>query len=155
MTTLVTKELLNVGSGANQIVALDSSGNLTPPATPALTGVGGLTNSNTWSAAQISNIVTVAYDSGASTFTPNFGLSNDFSITLTKSSTLNNPTNLLPGQSGHIGVTTSGNFTLSYGSYWKFGTAGAPTATTNGKDVLVYWVMDSTHIIAAMINGVQ
>jgi len=91
--------------------------------------------------------------SSASTITPNFNNSNNFSISLSTNTTIANPTNLTAGQSGAIAITYNGGYTVAFGSYWKFPGGTAPTATsTSGKtDVLVYYVESSTRISAQMI----
>jgi len=115
-----------------------------------------LNGANAWSGPQRAS--TTALADGA-TITPDFSANNDFSVTLGGNRTLANPTNLVAGQSGHIAVgqDATGSRTLAYGGYWKFGTAGVPTLSTaaNAKDVIAYWVLDATHIVAACVKGVQ
>lgn len=117
---------------------------------PLLNGV------NSWSGAQRSTAGVLV---DGATITPDFSVSNDFSVTLAGSRTLANPTNLVAGQSGHIAITqdTTGSRTLAFGSYWKFGSSGTPSLSTaaSAKDVLAYWVMDATHIVAALVKAVQ
>ena len=88
------------------------------------------------------------------TITPNFSLSNNWSLTLGGSRTLANPTNLTAGQTGVI-VITNGAYTLSFGGYWKFPGGTAPTLTQNGTDVLAYYVDSSTRITARLISDVK
>jgi hypothetical protein len=91
--------------------------------------------------------------SSASTITPNFNNSNNFSISLSTNTTIANPSNLTAGQSGAIAITYNGAYTVAFGSYWKFAGGTAPTATsTSGKvDVLVYYVESSTRISAQLL----
>lgn len=91
--------------------------------------------------------------SSASTITPNFNNSNNFSISLSTNTTIANPSNLTAGQSGAIAITYNGGYTVAFGSYWKFPGGTAPTATsTSGKtDVLVYYVESSTRISAQLL----
>lgn len=92
------------------------------------------------------------------TITPDFGLGNNFSVTLGGNRTLANPTNLTAGQSGVIFIAqdATGSRTLAYGSSWDFPNATAPTLTTtaNAVDVLVYTVRSSTSIAAQLITNI-
>lgn len=94
----------------------------------------------------------------ASTITPDFSASNNYSVTLDTNATLANPTNLTAGQSGVITITqdSTGSRTLAYGSYWKFPNGTAPTLSTaaSAVDELVYYVESSTRITAVLLNGV-
>lgn len=94
----------------------------------------------------------------ASTITPDFSASNNYSLTLATNATLANPTNLTAGQSGAITITqdSTGSRTLAYGSYWKFvgGTAPTLSTATSAVDELVYYVESSTRITAVLLNNV-
>tara|TARA_Y100000310_G_scaffold299686_1_gene334757 strand:+ start:1326 stop:1940 length:615 start_codon:yes stop_codon:yes gene_type:complete len=85
--------------------------------------------------------------------------SNNFSVTLAGNRTLDNPTNLVAGQSGTIVLTQdgTGSRTLAYGAYWKFigGTAPTLTTTASAVDVLVYYVESSTRITAKVLLDVK
>lgn len=111
---------------------------------------------NTFTAAQRGGVS--ALTDGA-TITPDFGVANNFSVTLGGNRTLANPTNLTAGQSGVIVITQdgTGSRTLAYGSYFKFPTGTAPTLTTtaNAVDVLCYYVESSTRITARLISDVK
>lgn len=93
--------------------------------------------------------------SDGASITPDMATGNFFSVTLGGNRTLENPTNLQPGQSGCIWITQDGggSRTLAYGSYWDFAGGTAPTLTTTGGavDVLVYAVESTTHITAQLI----
>lgn len=93
------------------------------------------------------------------TVTPDFDLSNNFSVTLGGNRTLANPSNLTAGQSGVIVITQdgTGSRTLAYGSYWKFanGTAPSLTTTASAVDVLAYYVESSSRITARLIGDVK
>ena len=112
--------------------------------------VPGLTTNNTFTLAQRGQVDAI---SSSSSITPNFANSNNFSISLSTNTTINNPSNLVAGQSGAIAITYNGGYTVAFGSYWKFPGGTAPTATsTSGKtDVLVYYVESSTRISAQLI----
>jgi hypothetical protein len=96
--------------------------------------------------------------SDGATITPDFSLSNNWSLTIGGNRTLANPTNLTAGQSGCIWITQStGSHTLSYGSYWDFTGGTAPTLTTTASavDCLVYAVQSSTKITATLITNLS
>lgn len=109
-----------------------------------------IAKAQTFTAAQRGTVSTLT--SGA-TVTPNFATANNFSLALGSNTTIANPTNLTAGQSGAIAITYSGSYTVAFGSYWKFTSGSAPTATsTSGKtDVLVYYVESSTRISAQLL----
>lgn len=89
------------------------------------------------------------------TITPDFDLSNNFSLTISGNRTLVNPSNLTAGQAGQIVITQdgTGSRTLAYGSYWKFSGGTAPTLSTaaGSVDVLAYYVESSTRISAKLV----
>ncbi len=91
--------------------------------------------------------------SSSSSITPNFNNRNNYTLSLSSNTTINNPSNLVAGQSGVIVITYNGAYTVAFGSYWKFAGGTAPTATsTSGKvDVLVYYVESSTRISAQLL----
>lgn len=88
------------------------------------------------------------------TITPDFNDSNFFSVTLAGNRVLDNPTNIVAGQSGCIFITqdATGSRTLAYGSYWDFegGTAPALSTSANKVDRLDYVVRTSTSIHASL-----
>lgn len=102
-------------------------------------------------ASNLNSAVAFAALSGA-TITPDFNAARNFTTTLSANTTLANPTNMRPGQTGEIVVTQGGTVrTLSFGSYWKFA-GGAPSVSTtaNAVDVISYKVVNATLIIAAL-----
>jgi hypothetical protein len=78
--------------------------------------------------------------------TPNFANGNNFSLTLSGTTTINNPSNITAGMSGVIVITqSSGGYAVSWGSYWDFVDATAPTIpTTNGAVSIITWFARST-----------
>lgn len=110
----------------------------------------------TFTAAQIGEVE--ALTDGA-TITPDFALSNNFSVTLGGNRTLANPTNLVAGQSGVIFISQdgTGSRTLAYGTAWDFAGGTAPTLTTaaSSVDVLVYTVRSTGSIAAQLIADVK
>jgi len=77
--------------------------------------------------------------------------SNNFVVTLAGNRTLDNPTNIVAGQSGSIFIVqdTTGDRTLAYGSYYDFAGGTAPTLTTgtpSAVDRIDYIVRSTTSI---------
>ncbi len=103
----------------------------------------------TYTAAQRGTITTLT---DGATITPDFAASNNFTVTLAGNRTLANPSNLTAGQSGSIFILqdSSGSRTLSFGSYWDFAGASAPTLTTDASavDRIDYIVRSTTSIHA-------
>jgi len=92
---------------------------------------------------------------GAS-ITPYWASANNYAITLTVNSTMNNGQNITAGQSGSIFITQdgTGSRTLAWGSYWKFAGGTAPTLTTTAGAVdRVDYVIESTTSIHAVFTG--
>ena len=90
--------------------------------------------------------------------TLDFSTANNFSLTLTGSIVLLNPTGLTEGQSGIIQIQQdgSGSRTVGFGSHWDFPSATAPTLSTgaNALDVLTYFVRSSTSIVTNSLIGI-
>ena len=111
---------------------------------------------NNWTKAQRGAIVALAY---GATATPDFSASNNFSMTLTGSATMANPSNMAVGQSGVIAITQdgTGGRTLAFGSYYKFsgGTAPALTTTPNAVDHMTYYVETQTRILVSLIKDLK
>ena len=85
---------------------------------------------------------------------------NNFSLTLTGTIALKNPTTVAAGQSGIVYLTqdTSGGRTWSAESYWDFPDGGAlPTLSTaaNAVDALVWHARTATKITAQLITDLQ
>lgn len=108
-----------------------------------------LNTAQTFTASQRGTIT--ALTDGA-TITPDFSVTNNYSVTLGGNRTLANPTNITAGQSGSIFVSqdATGSRTLAYGSYWDFAGGTAPTLSTAASSVdrIDYVVRTSTSIHA-------
>ena len=106
-------------------------------------------NVQTFTAAQRGEITTLT---SASTVTPDFADSNNFTLTLDTNVTIANPTNLTAGQCGSIFLVqdATGSRTGAWGSYWDFAGGSAPTLTTaaSGVDRVDYVVRSTTSIHA-------
>ena len=99
-----------------------------------------------FTAAQRAEVTAITF---AATMTPNFNDSNNFSVTLTGTGRISNPTNQVAGQSGSIFITQdgTGSRTLSWGDsggtsawYWAGGTAPTLSTGANVKDRVDYIV---------------
>ena len=83
------------------------------------------------------------------TITPDFAANCNFTLTITGSRTVANPTNITAGQTGSIFIIQgSGSNTLSWGSYWDFPGGTPPTLSTasGAIDRVDYVVRSSTSI---------
>ena len=113
--------------------------------------IGTLTSSGVITA-QAGAVAQIDTLSSASTITPNFANSCNFTVTLGTNTTIANPSNLTAGQSGSIFIVQdgTGSRTAAFGSYWDFAGGAAPTLTTtaNGVDRIDYIVRSSTSIHA-------
>ena len=101
--------------------------------------------------------VEIATLTDGATITPDFGANQNFTVTLGGNRTLANPTNIVAGQTGSIFVVqdATGGRTLSFGSYFKFPAATAPTLTTgaNAVDRIDYIVRTTTEIHAVFTGA--
>ena len=144
------------GTGTFTLTTPDSNTNRTINFPDATTTVSGLSVTQSFTAAQ-RGAITVLTD--GATITPDFAVSNNFSVTLGGSRTLANPTNLTAGQSGVIVITQdgTGSRTLAYGSNFKFPGGTAPTLTTTAAavDVLAYYVESASRITARLVGDVK
>lgn len=108
----------------------------------------------TFTAAQRGGVVALT---DAATITPNFALGNFYSVTLGGNRTLDNPNNLVAGQSGSIFITqdATGSRTLAYGSFWDFAGGVAPvlSTTANAVDRLDYVVRTTGSIHAVLTRA--
>jgi hypothetical protein len=134
----LTKTTLNPGANENLQLALNMG------------------NVNAWTAAQRGAVTALTY---GATVTPDFALSNNYSLALTGNVTLANPTNLVAGQSGIIAVSqdATGSRTIAFGSYWKFTGGTAPTLTTTASaiDDIAYYVESATRIVAKVVGDTR
>jgi len=83
----------------------------------------------TYTAAQRGEITTLTDGANISV---DLAASNNFTVTLAGNRTLDNPTNIVAGQSGSIFIVQdgTGSRTLAYGSYYDFAGGTAPTLST-------------------------
>ena len=101
----------------------------------------------TYTAAQRGEITTLTDGANVSV---DLSASNNYALTLAGNRTLDNPTNIVAGQSGSIFIVQdgTGSRTLAYGSYYDFAGGTAPTLTTDASavDRIDYLVRSSTSI---------
>ena len=102
----------------------------------------------TFTAAQRGEITTLTDGANISV---DLAASNNFVVTLAGNRTLDNPTNIVAGQSGSIFIVQdgTGDRTLAYGSYYDFAGGTAPTLTTGAAsavDRIDYIVRSTTSI---------
>ena len=88
----------------------------------------------TFTASQRGEITTLT---SASTVTPDFAASNNFTLTLGASLTIANPTNLVVGQSGSIFLIQdgTGSRAVTWGSFFDWAGGTAPTLSTAASSV--------------------
>jgi hypothetical protein len=108
-----------------------------------------LATAQTFTAGQRGEITTLTDGANISI---NLADSNNFTVTLAGNRTLDNPSNIVAGQSGSIFVVQdgTGSRTLAYGSYYDFAGGTAPTLSTAASSVdrIDYIVRSSTSIHA-------
>jgi len=101
----------------------------------------------TYTAAQRGEITTLTDGANISV---DLAASNNFTVTLAGNRTLDNPTNIVAGQSGSIFIVQdgTGSRTLAYGSFYDFAGGSAPTLTTDASavDRIDYLVRSATSI---------
>lgn len=150
VSTNVTWTLPSADGSSSQALSTNGSGTLSWASFAALA------TAQTFTAAQRGSIT--ALTDGA-TITPDFSLSNNWSLTIGGNRTLANPSNQTAGQAGTIVITQdgTGSRTLAYGSNWKFPGGTAPTLTTTASavDVIAYYVESASRITARLIADVK
>ena len=101
--------------------------------------------------------VEVATLTDGATITPDFGVNQNFEVTLGGNRTLANPTNVVVGQTGSIFVAQdgTGGRTLSFGSNWEFPAGTTPTLSSdaNAVDRIDYIVRSNTSIHAVFTGA--
>lgn len=112
-----------------------------------LTGAATLAAAQTFTAGQRGEITTLTDGANISV---DLAASNNFTATLAGNRTLDNPTNIVAGQSGSIFIVQdgTGSRTLAYGSYYDFAGGTAPTLSTTAAavDRIDYVVRSATSI---------
>ena len=126
---------ISLATAGTQRLSVDSSGHL---------------NHNGSASADISALTSSA------NITIDMDTAQNHSVTLAHNTTFENPSNMNVGQTGSIIITQdgTGSRTASFGTYWKFAGATAPTLTTTASavDRIDYIIVSSTliHAVATL-----
>lgn len=148
----VTGKNIGVGSG---ITFPDATVQTTAAVTTANAAT--TTGIQTFTAAQRGAVVVVPYATGISL---NLSSGNNFQITLTGNTTLQNPTNIVSGQAGVITIIqgTASN-TMAFSTGWQYpgGSGSTPTitATSGAVDLLVYYTKDTSSVSYRLVQNVK
>ena len=142
-----------VGAGFVAILQYNLSGTrwelLNPQDTLASLGAAALGVAQTFTGAQ--NKSRTALTSTSNAVAVNLALNNDFTMAMTESTTLSNPTGGTAGQTGKIFISqhASSAKTLAFDTSWierLTGSAPSLSTTTSARNILEYVYFDSTHI---------
>ena len=113
-----------------------------------------ITASKTFTAPVIAPVVSLT---DAASVAVNMALGNNFALTLAGNRTLEAPTGVTPGQTGHIYLVQdgTGGRTLAYNSAYVFISGTAPTLSTaaNAVDLLVYNAQTTTAISTLVVKA--
>lgn len=159
--TMANRFPLIVDASAKQIKELPASDNLdlTSSGIVGVTSVGvntSTTSTNLYVFGNAAGSVVGLGTTDADTAL-DFSTGNNFSLTLTGSIVLSNPSNTTVGQSGIIQILQStGSHTVGFGSHWDFPSSTAPTLSTGAGalDCITYFVRSSTSIVANSLIGI-
>ena len=138
----LTFNLMAAGAAAAEKMRLESTGYL---------GIG-VTNPSVQLHIAKSSIADIGTLTSATSITPDFAANQNFTVTLAHNAALENPSNVVAGQTGSIFVVQdgTGSRTMSYGTSWEFPAGTAPTLTTTAAalDRIDYVVRSATSIQA-------
>jgi hypothetical protein len=115
------------------------------------------TGIQTFTAAQRGAVVVVPYATGISL---DLSSGNNYQITLTGSTTLQNPTNIVSGQAGVITIiqgTASNTMSFSTGWHYPGGSGNTPnlTTTSGAVDLLVYYTKNASSVAYRLVQDVK
>ena len=143
MSTLKTEKIKHLTSGTDTLL-FDNGG--------TSGGNGRVTTKGT-----IGEIIALGDKTGDVTI--DFRTANNFSMTLTGTIALKNPSNCAPGQSGiiYISQDTTGGHTWSAEAYWDFPGGTLPTLSTaaDAVDAVVWHARTATKITAQVVLDLQ
>jgi hypothetical protein len=144
----------NFGVGTGGIRFSDGS---TQTAAVSTSNFATITGAQTFTGGQRGFVVVQAYSTGIAL---NFASGNNFQVTLSGNTTLQNPTNISSGQAGVITIIQStGSNTMAFGSNWNYpggsGSVPALTSTSGAVDLLVYYTRSTTNIAYRLIQDVK
>ena len=141
-------------SGATITGATGNFGTLNASSIP---GYAVLSGAQTFSGGQRGLVNIISYATGIAL---DLSTSNNFQITLSGNTTLQNPTNITSGQAGIVSIIQStGSNTMAFGSYWQYpgGSGSVPslTSTSGSTDVLAYYVVNTTKIAYRLVQDIK
>ena len=142
-------------SGYATLTGATFTGPVSLPSGSSVSGFAQLASAQTFSAAQRGSITSLT---GSGLVTPNFALSNNFSLNITAATTLAFPSGVVSGQSGAIRFVQNGTFVVSYsGAGWDFpnGTVPSNTTTSGASDLLVYYAHSNSGITAQLLTNIS
>lgn len=108
---------------------------------------------NVYTTAQSGSVYDLGVRKGAAgnTVTIALNTSNYYTLVANSNLTIANPTSISVGQAGSLFVNANGNYTTSWGSYWRFAGATVPTlSTVAGKIDRVDYVVQTSNTIHAV-----
>lgn len=134
-----------------------ATGSFTTVNASSIPGFAVLSGTQTFSGGQIGRVSVVSFATGIAL---DLATSNNFQITLTGNTTLQNPTNAVSGQAGIVTIIQgTGNNTMAFGSNWNYpgGSGSVPTLTTTSgaRDVLAYYCISSTQVAYRLIQDIK
>jgi len=152
--TAVTGIFTTTLSGAT---VTGATGNFTTLNASSIPGFAVLSGAQTFSGGQIGSVSVVSFATGIAL---DLSTSNNFQITLTGNTTLQNPTNAASGQAGIVTIIQgTGNNTMAFGSNWNYpggsGSVPALTTTSGAEDVLAYYCISPTQIAYRLIQDIK
>lgn len=133
------------------------TGNFTTLNAASIPGFAVLSGAQSFSGGQRGQVSVVSFATGIAL---DFATSNNFQITLTGNTTLQNPTNVVSGQAGIITVIQgTGNNTMAFGSNWNYpggsGSVPALTTTSGARDVLAYYSISPTQVAYRLVQDIK
>lgn len=152
--TAVTGIFTTTLSGAT---VTGTTGNFTTLNASSIPGFAVLSGAQSFSGGQRGQVSVVSFATGIAL---DFATSNNFQITLTGNTTLQNPTNVVSGQAGIVTIIqgTGGN-TMAFGSNWNYpgGSGSVPvlTTTSGARDVLAYYSISPTQIAYRLVQDIK
>lgn len=123
----------------------------------SLPGFARISGTQTFFSGQRGNVNVVSFSTGIQL---DLNSSNNFQITLTGNTTLQNPSNAVSGQAGIVTIIQgSGNNTMAFGSNWQYpgGSGNVPslTTTSGATDVLAYYVVNSSKVAYRLVSDIK
>ena len=140
----ITFNVMVGGAAAAEKMRLESTGYL---------GIG-VTNPSVQLHIAKSAVADIGTLTSATSITPDFAANQNFTVTLAHNAALENPSNIVAGQTGSVFVVQDGvgSRTMSYGTYWDFIGGTAPTISTAAASIdrIDYIIQDATNIQAIL-----